>query len=146
MRSPATPLIREDMNMDENSLSKDIIGAAIEVHKLLGQGLLESAYSGALAYEFDLRNIAYEKEKPLPIYYKGKKLEIGFRADFLVGGLVIVEIKAVSAFTNEHAGQIMNYLKLSGCRLGLLLNFHAPQLRLGLRRIVNNLIEPETLS
>lgn len=127
--------------MDENELSNQIIGAAIEVHRHLGPGLLESAYAEALAYEFQACNIPFEKEKPIPVYYKDHRLEAGFRADFLVGGLVIVEIKAVSAFAPAHEAQIINYLKLSRCTLGLLLNFHATLMRNGIRRFANNLEE-----
>jgi GxxExxY protein len=127
--------------MDEDTLSNQIIGAAIEVHKQLGYGLLESAYSEGLAIEFGIRAIPFEKEKVLPVMYKGHQLPLGFRADFLIGGLVIVEVKAVSALNASHEAQIMNYLKLSGCKLGLLLNFHVSQIRYGIRRIVNGLPE-----
>ncbi len=127
--------------MDENTLSNLIIGAAIEVHKQLGSGLLESAYSEALAVEFQIRRVPYEKEKVLPVMYKGHELPVGFRADFLVGGLVIVEVKAVSALTSAHEAQIDNYLRLSGCKLGLLMNFNVYQMRYGIKRRVNGLPE-----
>ncbi len=127
--------------MDEDALSNLIIGAAIEVHKQLGSGLLESAYSEALAGEFQIRRIPDEKEKVLPVMYKGHELPVGFRADFLVGGLVIVEVKAVSAFTSAHEAQIDNYLRLSGCKLGLLMNFNVYQMRYGIKRRVNGLPE-----
>ncbi len=127
--------------MDEDALSNLIIGAAIEVHKQMGPGLLESAYSEALAIEYQIRRIPYEKEKVLPVMYKGHELPVGFRADFLVGGLVIVEVKAVSALTSAHEAQIDNYLRLSGCKLGLLMNFNVYQMRYGIKRRVNNLPE-----
>ena len=81
--------------MKENALSREIIGAAIEVHRELGPGLLESAYEECLAYEFSLRNLPFERQKELPVFYKGKQVECGFRADFMVDGLVVVELKAV---------------------------------------------------
>lgn len=131
--------------MDENKASKLVIGAAIEVHRIFGPGLLESAYASALAVEFALRKIPFEKEKELPVIYKGRKLDTGFRADFLVGGNLIVEIKAVQVITEIHFAQVMNYLKLSNCKLGLLLNFNVKYLRDGIRRVANDLPESENV-
>jgi GxxExxY protein len=122
--------------MDEDSLSHEIIGAAIEVHRNLGPGLLESAYEQCLAHELSQRGIAFELEKSVPVEYKGVKLNCGFRLDLLVGGLVIVEVKAVEALTPTHSAQIMTYLKLTGCKLGLLLNFNEWRLADGIKRIV----------
>lgn len=125
--------------MDENAWSKLIIGAAIEVHRQLGPGLLESAYEYALAYEFTRRSILFEQQKPLLIMYKDVPLNTEYRLDFLVGGLVIVELKAVETLAPIHHAQVMTYLKLSGCKLGLLMNFNVQLMRDGIHRIVNHL-------
>ncbi|MBN8636297.1 MAG: GxxExxY protein [Anaerolineae bacterium] len=122
--------------MGENELTHRIIGAAIEVHRELGPGLLESAYEECLAHEFTLRGLAYERQKPLPVIYKGIQVECGFRLDFLVENLVIVELKAVEDLSPVHQAQVMTYLKLTNCRLGLLINFNAYKLLQGLKRIV----------
>lgn len=126
-------------SMDENTLSRLIIGAAIEVHRQLGPGLLESAYEECLAYEFSLRDIPFERQKPVPVVYKDIQLDCGFRLDFLVGGLVVVELKAVSELAPIHQAQMLTYLKLTGCKLGLLLNFNVLRLRDGIKRVVLNL-------
>ena len=125
--------------MDENIISKEIIGAAIEVHKILGPGLMESAYQASLAQEFSLRNIKFEKEKALPLEYKGIKLDCGYRLDFLVGGLVVVELKAVEKVLPIHQAQLLTYLKLLNLRLGLILNFNVSVLKDGIKRLANNL-------
>jgi GxxExxY protein len=121
--------------MDENSISKEIIGAAIEVHKILGPGLLESAYQECLERELSLRKIIFEKEKPIPIEYKGLKLDCGYRADFLVGKLVVVELKSVEKLLPIHQAQVLTYLKLLNIKLGILLNFNVPMLKEGIKRI-----------
>ena len=131
--------------MDENALSKEIIGAAIEVHRHLGPGLLESAYEQCLAHEFTSRGIPFELQKPVPVEYKGVKLDCGFRIDFLVGGLVVVELKAVDKLTTVHDAQVLTYLKLTGCKLGLLLNFNEWRLGDGIKRLVLNLEEGKNL-
>lgn len=125
--------------MDENALSKLIIGAAIEVHRQLGPGLLESAYEECLAYELSLRQIPFERQKPVPVVYKGIQLDCGFRLDFLVGGMVVVELKAVDQLAPIHDAQVITYLKLTGCKLGLLLNFNELRLREGIKRLALNL-------
>lgn len=125
--------------MRENELSTEIIGAAIEVHKQLGPGLLESAYETCLAQEMSLSGIAFERQKPLPLTYKGTKLDCGYRLDFLVEGLVVVELKAVKKFEPVHKAQMLTYLKLTSCKLGLLLNFHTILLKTGIKRVVLNL-------
>ena len=122
--------------MDENSLTREIIGAAIEVHKLLGPGLLESAYEECLARELVLRNIRFERQKPAPVVYKDVKLECGYRMDFLIDGRVVVELKAVEALAPVHEAIVLTYLRLSGCRLGLLINFDVPILKDGIRRFI----------
>lgn len=125
--------------MRENELATNIIGAAIEVHKQLGPGLLESAYETCLAQEMSLREVEFEQQKPLPLTYKGTRLDCGYRLDFLVEGLVVVELKAVKKFEPVHKAQMLTYLKLTNCKLGLLLNFHTVLLKTGIRRVVLNL-------
>ncbi|GAB4267726.1 MAG: GxxExxY protein [Candidatus Promineifilaceae bacterium] len=125
--------------MKENEVSGEVIGAAIEVHRQLGPGLLESAYEECLAYEMELRHIPFERQKPLPLTYKGIHLDCGYRLDFLVGGLVVVELKAIKAFEPIHEAQILTYLRLTNCKLGLLLNFHSTLMKKGIKRIAHNL-------
>jgi GxxExxY protein len=120
--------------MPDNDLTHSIIGAAIEVHRLLGPGLLESAYEECLAREFVLRQIPFERQKPAPVVYKDVKLECGYRLDFLVDGKVVVELKAVECFAPVHEAIVLTYSRLSGCRLGLLINFNVPILKDGIRR------------
>ena len=122
--------------MSDNELSHGIIGAAIEVHKLLGPGLLESAYEECLAREFVLRAIAFERQKAAPVVYKDVKLECGYRMDFLVDGRIVVELKAVEALAPLHEAIVLTYLRLSGRRIGLLINFNVPVLKDGIRRFV----------
>ncbi len=118
-------------------LTERIIGAAIEVHRELGPGLLESAYSACMAYEFDQAGIAYESERPLPLMYKGRPLGSGYRLDLVVEGSVILELKAIDRLEPVHEAQLLSYLRLSGCSVGLLINFNVPVLRRGIRRMVN---------
>ena len=126
--------------MQENPLSKEIIGAAIEVHRQLGPGLLESAYEECLAYELSQRDLPFERQKPVPVSYKDVQLDCGFRLDLLVGGLVVVELKAVDKLVPIHQAQRLTYLRLTGCKLGLLLNFNVLiRLRDGIKRVVLDL-------
>jgi GxxExxY protein len=125
--------------MDVNLLTGQIIGAAIEVHRHLGPGLLETAYEHALAYEFDLRKVPYERQKPLPVLYKGVRLSSDLRLDFLVDEIVIVELKAIAELIPIHSAQIMTYLKISGCKVGLLMNFNVKMMKLGIKRFANHL-------
>lgn len=130
--------------MDKKALdeiSERIIGAAIEVHKMLGPGLLENAYEKCLARELDLRKIRFECQVPLPVVYKGLQLDCGYRLDFLVEEIVVVEIKAVEAVLPVHQAQVLTYLRLGGWPLGLLLNFHVPILKQGIHRLANHLDE-----
>src|SRR6266849_8445524 len=113
------------------------IGAAIEVHKQLGPGLLESTYQACLCHELELRGISFECQKPLPLEYKGIKLECGYRIDLLVAGLVVVEIKSVEALAPIHEAQLLTYLKLTGIKIGLLMNFNVVVLKEGIRRFVH---------
>jgi GxxExxY protein len=120
-----------------NAITQTIIGAAIEVHRTLGPGLLESAYEACLAFELTSRNLAVETQKPLPLIYHDVKLDCGYRIDLLVAGTVVVEIKSVSTLAPIHEAQIISYLKLSGCKVGLLINFNVCTLKDGIRRFVN---------
>jgi len=125
--------------MDANELSNKIIGAAIEVHKTLGPGLLESTYEECLCYELELRGLFYERQKSLPISYKDKNLECGYRLDIVVENKIIVELKSCASIEPIHRAQLLTYLRLSGLKLGLLLNFNTPLMRDGIVRIVNEL-------
>ena len=120
-----------------DELSNLIIGAAIEVHRILGPGLLESTYEQCLCHELTLKNISFERQKPLPVTYKGICLNCGYRLDILVEKLVIVELKTVEHIEPIHEAQLLTYLKLSDLWLGLLVNFNVPVLKDGIRRIVN---------
>ena len=117
-----------------NRLTAMIIGAAIEVHRYLGPGLLESAYELCLLFELERLGLRVERQKGLPLVYKEIDLEIGYRIDLLVEGLIVVEIKAVEHILPVHEAQVLTYLKLSGCQLGLLLNFNVPLMKEGIRR------------
>jgi GxxExxY protein len=123
--------------MIENEISRRVIGHAIEVHKALGPGLLESAYRECLCYELLEGGFFVEKEKPMPIIYKEVKLDHGYRMDLLVDHKVVIEIKTVEAFTDVHTAQVLTYLKLGNYKLGLLINFHVTMLRNGIKRIIN---------
>jgi len=123
--------------MKENEISGKIIGCAIEVHKALGPGLLESAYEECLFYELQAAGLKVEKQKSLPVVYKDVKLDVGYRIDLLVEDCVVVELKAVEALHDVHTAQVLTYLKLSGCKLGLLLNFNVTKLVNGIKRLKN---------
>jgi GxxExxY protein len=123
--------------LNENELSKKIIGCAIEVHKQLGPGLLESAYQECLYYELRLAGLRVQKEKPMPIVYKEVKLDHGYRIDLLVEEKVVVEIKTVEAFNDVHTAQVLTYLRLGKYKLGLLLNFQTAVLKNGIKRVIN---------
>ncbi len=122
--------------MKENEISKIIIGSAIEVHKQLGPGLLESAYQECLLFELQNKGLKVVSEKPMPIAYKEMKLEHGYRIDLLVEDKVVVELKTVEAFTDVHLAQILTYMKLGKYKLGLLINFHVTKLTNGLKRVI----------
>jgi GxxExxY protein len=123
--------------MTENQISKIIIGCAIEVHKQLGPGLLESAYQECLSFELKQAGFKVRKEVPMPIIYKEVKLDHGYRMDLLVEEKVVVEIKTVEAFTDVHLAQVLTYLKLGNYKLGLLLNFYTTMLKKGIKRVIN---------
>ena len=117
-------------------ITEDIIGAAIEVHRELGPGLLESTYEACSAYELTQRGLKVERQKPLPVVYKRLKLDIGYRVDLLVEDQVIVELKAVDRLEPIHESQLLSYLRLSRCKVGLLINFNVRVLRDGLKRLI----------
>ena len=127
--------------MDINKLSNIIIGAAIEVHKTLGPGLLDSAYEQCLCYELSLRGISFERQKDLPVVYKQVKLDCGYRLDIVVEETIILELKSCEKIEPIHKAQLLTYLKLPGISLGLILNFNVPTMREGLVRVVNEFKE-----
>jgi len=120
-----------------NRITENIIGAAIEVHRTLGPGLLESAYEACLVFELVQGGLKVEQQKPLPVVYKDVKLDCGYRLDLLVEGAVIVEVKAVERLMPIHQAQLLSYLKLMDCRVGLLINFNVRVLKNGLCRVVH---------
>jgi GxxExxY protein len=121
---------------ESRALSETIIGAAIEVHRTLGPGLLESAYAECLCHELSLRNIPFQREVDLPLHYKGLKLDCGYRIDLIVADQVLLELKSTKEITPVHEAQLLTYLKLSSLRVGLLLNFNVAVLRDGITRRV----------
>jgi len=123
--------------MTYQKLSSDIISASIEVHKKLGPGLLESSYEACLAYEFSERNISFERQVPLPIHYKNVQLDCGYRLDFVVNEIIIIELKSVETLLPIHTAQTLTYLRLSHLPLALLLNFNSQVLKDGIRRLIN---------
>jgi len=120
---------------ENDPLTRKIIGAAIEIHRSLGPGLLESAYAKCLVYELRLRKLKVEDEKPLPIYYKDVILECGYRLDIILEEQVIIEIKSVTSLASIHKAQLLSYLKMSGCSRGLLINFNVKMLKEGICRM-----------
>lgn len=120
-------------------LTDTVIGSAMRVHTALGPGLLESAYEACLLFELVEAGLRVEQQKPLPVIYRDVRLDCGYWLDLLVEDAVIVEIKAVEALTAVHHAQVLSYLRLSGCKVGLLINFHVQSLRQGIRRVVNKL-------
>ena len=125
--------------MTENELSKIVVDCMFKVHKNLGPGLLESAYEECLFYELSKTGLIIERQKPLPLFYETIKMEIGYRLDFLIENKLVIEVKAVEAINDVHKAQVITYLKLSGCKLGLLVNFNVVLIKDGIKRIVNNL-------
>ena len=122
--------------MNENEISKIILDCAFKVHSALGPGLLESAYRECLAYELIKKGLNVEKEKAMPLIYEEVRLDCGYRIDLLVGGKVVVELKVAEAFNDVHIAQTLTYMKLSGCKLGLLLNFYTKSLKNGIKRLI----------
>jgi GxxExxY protein len=126
---------------DHNRITEAVIGAAMDVHRELGPGLLESAYEACLAYELAQRGFTVERQKEMPVTYRGIAIDCGYRMDLLVEGKVVVELKAIEALLPVHEAQLLSYLRLSGCRVGLLINFNTKMLKTGIRRVVNGLAE-----
>ena len=127
--------------MHENEISKIIVDCAYKVHKALGPGLLETVYRAALAYELTKRGLTVQVERGIPAHYEEVKLELGFRADIIVGGKVIIECKSIEALAPIHGKVLLTYLRLTDLRLGLLINFNVELIKDGIRRVVNNLVE-----
>lgn len=125
----------------ENELSRRVIGAAIEVHRRLGPGLLEAIYEECLCVELRRLRIPHERQKPVPIVYREVLVGPAYRLDLLVGGILVVEIKATETRAAIHAAQLLTYLRLTGCRLGLVINFGLQTVREGIERVVNNLLD-----
>lgn len=125
--------------MRENELSKIIVNTAYEIHYALGPGLLESVYEEIMFYELHKQELKIERQKGIPVIWNELKMEIGFRADLIIENKVIVELKSVEAIAQVHPKQLLTYLKLTGLKLGLLINFNEPLIKNGITRIVNNL-------
>jgi GxxExxY protein len=123
--------------MSENEISRIVFDSALKVHKNLGPGLLESAYEECLFYESIKTGLIVEKQKPLPLVYEDMRLEIGYRIDIMVENKFIIEIKAVDTLNDVHLAQILTYLKLSNCKLGLLINFNVSLIKNGIKRVIN---------
>jgi GxxExxY protein len=136
--TPSTPRF----GWEPENLASATIGAALRVHRLLGPGLLESAYEACLAYEFSKLSIPHRAQVALPVHYDGLKLDVGYRLDLLVDDQLIVEVKCVERLDRVHVAQLMTYLRLSNVRVGLLINFNEALLKNGLRRIVNRYDDP----
>jgi GxxExxY protein len=122
--------------MEHDPITHEIIGAAIEVHRLLGPGLLESAYEECLAHELSIRKLEFRRQVPVPVVYKGVKLECGYRIDILVAGRIVLELKSIESIAPVHEATLLTYLRLSGNTLGLIINFNVPILKDGIRRFV----------
>ena len=125
--------------MTENELSYKILGLAIDVHTTLGPGLLESAYKECLFYKIGKQGLWIEKEKPVPLIYEEIKLECGYRVDLIVENKLIIEVKSVDTLNDVHLAQVLTYLRLANCKLGLLINFNVLKLKEGVKRVVNGL-------
>ena len=139
----STTEVAEDAELgtEINQLTENVIGACIEVHRSLGPGLLESSYELCLCRELSLRGIPFERQKAIPIEYKGVKLDCGYRADLLVAGRVLVELKAIESLLPIHEAQLLSYLRIGGWPVGLIVNFNVQLLKYGIRRRVLNLEE-----
>ena len=129
-----------------NSITGQVIGLAIKVHRVMGPGLLESVYLTCLCYELKKSGLIVEREKPVPLFYEGVRLDQSYRLDLLVQEKIIVEIKAVQSITAVHRAQLLSYLKLTGCPIGLLINFNVELLKEGICRMVNNFSETSELA
>ncbi|MDZ7716655.1 MAG: GxxExxY protein [Balneolaceae bacterium] len=129
----------DDIKKPENHLSGIIVDACYQIHKKLGPGLLESVYEEILFYELEKRKLSIERQKPIPVYWEKKKMELGFRADLIVENKVLIELKSVESLAGVHYKQVLTYLKLTDLKLGLLVNFNEKLIKTGIKRLVNNL-------
>lgn len=125
------------MDISENDISRIVYEAGYLVHKTLGPGLLESAYEECMFYELNKHNLLVEKQKPMPLIYDEVKLDVGYRLDFLIEKKFVLEIKSVETLNDVHLAQIPNYLRLSNCKLGMLINFNTLQFKNGVKRVIN---------
>jgi GxxExxY protein len=123
--------------------TREVIGAAIKIHRKLGPGLLESAYEACLTYELQVMGMSVQRQKPVPLFYEGVKLDCGFRADLVINGVLAIELKCKEALHPVDEAQILSHMRLLDIPLGLLINFHVVLLKDGIKRLVNNYIEPE---
>ena len=128
--------------MNENEIGQIIVDTAVDIHKNLGPGLFESVYEIILASELENKGLKIKRQVDFPVEYKGIKFETGFRADMVINDLVIIEIKSVETINNSHKKQVLTYLKLSGKKLGFLINFGACLMKDGIKRIINGQLEP----
>jgi GxxExxY protein len=138
LRNPLPPCGKKT-NMNENELSRVVFDCALKVHQTLGPGLLESAYEECLFYELKKTGLEIQKQKPLPLVYEEVKLDVGYRLDIIIENKLILEIKSVDALNDIHFAQLLTYLKLTDCKLGLLINFNVVLIKNGIKRVVNNL-------
>lgn len=125
------------MNISENYISRLVYEAGYKVHKALGPGLLESAYEECLFYELNKHDILVERQKPMPLVYEEVKLDVGYRLDFLIENKFVLEIKSIESLNDIHLAQILTYLRLSNCKLGMLMNFNTLQFKNGVKRVIN---------
>jgi GxxExxY protein len=121
---------------EDTEITREVIGAAIDVHRALGPGLLESAYEECLAHELTLREVPFQRQLALPVEYKGVRLDCAYRLDFLVRSRVVIEVKSVAAIDPIHEAQVLSYMRLGAWSLGLLINFNVPVLKTGIRRFI----------
>lgn len=135
-------IARGEPSLFLTAVSSEVIGAAIEVHRCLGPGLLESAYLGCLAAELESRRVPFLRDVPLPVHYKGQRLDCGYRIDMIVRGVVLIELKAISGLLPIHRAQVLTYLRLRNLPVGLLINFNVPMLASGIKRILNSANAP----
>ena len=135
----------ESSEGDRDPLTQKVIGCAIEVHRYLGPGLLESTYEKCLAQELMLAGVKFEVQVPMPVEYKGMRLDCGYRVDLIVDDRLIVELKAAEQLLKIHEAQVITYMKLSECNVGLLINFNVNQLKNGIRRLFPSLYSPLSL-
>ena len=127
-------------NISENEISKIVYESGYLVHKTLGPGLLESAYEECMFYELSQTGLLVEKQKPIPLIYKEVKLDVGYRLDLLIEKKIVIEIKSIESLNDIHMAQILTYLRLSGCKLGMLINFNTVQFKHGVKRVINGLL------